>query len=108
MNNIVNDISTLTTIPEKTLSKLSKKASYCICEAVSESVLSNEAITEAFIGIGTLYIKNSDGVIKYHFEPSDALHKAITQTVLSKTNPLEAMLNDALSKKFTEIYKDLC
>lgn len=108
MTNIVKDVATLTTIPEKTLNKLSKKATYCICEAVAEDMLANNEISELFIGIGTLYIKNSDGVIKYHFEPSDSLDKAVVQTAINKMNPLESMLTDALHKKFSDVYKDLC
>lgn len=108
MSNIITDISTLTTIPERILTKLIKKANYCICESVAEDSLEDKDITEIFIGIGTLYIKHNGGEIKYHFEPSDALQKAIMQTSMSKTNPLEAFLNDALNKKFSEIYKDLC
>lgn len=108
MINIINDISTLTTIPEKTLNKLSKKAMFCICEAITEDMLSDNDITEAFIGIGTLYIKHSDNMIKYHFEPTDAFSKAVIQTTTSKINPLDSMLSDALHKKFNEVYKDLC
>lgn len=108
MNNIINDVATLTTIPEKTLNKLSKKFMYSICEAVHEDAINDTDISELFIGIGTLYIKHGDGVVKYHFEPSDTLDKALAQTLLNNINPLDSMLNDALHKKFTEIYKDLC
>lgn len=108
MTNIVKDVATLTTISEKTLMKLSKKALYSICEAVSEDKANDVAISELFIGIGTLYIKNDNGVMKYHFEPSDSLDKALTQTIVNNNNPLEGMLNDALHKKFADIYKDLC
>lgn len=108
MINIINDVATLTTIPEKTLAKLVKKASYCICEAVIEDKLQGNDITEVFIGIGTLYIKCKDGVAKYHFEPSDAFNKSIMQASMSNVNPLDAMLTDALHKKFDDVYKDLC
>ena len=81
---------------------------FSICEAVCEDMLESKDISELFIGIGTLYIKNVDGNIKYHFEPCDSLDKALMQTYLNKMNPIDSMLNDSLHKKFTEIYKDLC
>lgn len=109
MINIVSDVSTLTTIPEKTIDKFNKKIIYCICEGVQESRIANIPISEFDIGIGQLYIKHDvDGEIKYHFKPNDLLKKSIEQTVINNQNLLEITLNDALSKKFMEVYKDLC
>lgn len=109
MTNLIQDISTLTTLPEKTLNKLNKKALYCICESVIEDKLADEDISEIFIGIGTLYIKHDVVAgIKYHFEPSDTLAKSVMQCVSTDINPLENSLNDAIAKKFKDIYKDLC
>lgn len=110
MIDVVKDMSTLTTIPEKTLHKFYRKMAFCICEGVEESILAgDESITCFDIGIGILYVKHDNpGNIKYHFEPNDFLNKAMSQTVLSGENILEDTLNDALSKKFMEVYKDLC
>ena len=108
MINIVKDVATLTTISEKALNKLNKKAMYCICEAVCEDNIQGNDVTELFIGIGTLYIKNVNGAVKYHFEPADTLDKALIHTYTNNINPIDSMLNDSLHKKFTEIYKDLC
>ena len=52
MTNIINDISTLTTIPVKTWNKLVKKTNYCICDAVLENTLIDEDITAVDLGIG--------------------------------------------------------
>lgn len=102
-------MSILTTIPEKALDKFHKKMIFCICESVEESCLAGEDISVLDIGIGTLYIKHDvQSQIKYHFEPSDMLQKAITQTVVNKQNLLEISLNDALAKRFMDVYKDLC
>ena len=68
MTNIINDISTLTTIPVKTWNKLVKKTNYCICDAVLENTLIDEDITAVDLGIGVLYIKRADlegNIIKY-------------------------------------------
>ena len=85
MTNIINDISTLTTIPVKTWNKLVKKTNYCICDAVLENTLIDEDITAVDLGIGVLYIKRADlegNIIKYRFEPSPALDKAIKDTII--------------------------
>lgn len=110
MIDIVKDMSTLTTIPEKTLHKFYRKMVFCICEGVEESLLEEDVAISSFdIGIGTLYIKHDNAMnIKYHFEPNDFFSKAMNQTVAGGANILEDTLNDALSKKFMEVYKDLC
>lgn len=111
MTDIVKDISTLTTIPEKTLNKFFRKMTYCICESVQEDMLqeNENQIVELDIGIGILYIKYTDGEnLKYHFEPNELLSKSLKQTVINKQNLLEDLLNDSLAKKFMEVYKDLC
>lgn len=110
MINVIKDMSILTTIPEKTLNKFYKKMTFCICEGVAESLLDPDVSISSFdIGIGTLYIKHDTASnIKYHFEPNDFLAKSMNQTVANGANILEDTLNDALSKKFTEVYKDLC
>lgn len=110
MIDTIKDMSILTTIPEKTLRKFYRKVAFCICEGVHEGVLSDDVSISSFdIGIGTLYIKHDNAAnIKYHFEPNDILAKGVAQTVMNNENPLEPMLADALSKKFKEVYKDLC
>jgi hypothetical protein len=110
MANIINDVSILTTIPDKTLAKFFRKMIFCICEAVQEDILDEDNpkdITELDIGIGKLYIKHVGADIKYRFEPNDFLEKALSSTVINKKNYLEEFLDKALSKKFMEVYKDL-
>lgn len=111
MTNIINDISTLTTIPVKTWDKLVKKTNYCICDAVLENTLIDEDITAVDLGIGVLYIKRADlegNIIKYRFEPSPALDKAIKDTIINKQNLLEDMILTNLKEKFDTAYKNLC
>ena len=82
-----------------------KKTNYCICDAVLENTLIDEDITAVDLGIGVLYIKRADlegNIIKYRFEPSPALDKAIKDTIINKQNLLEDMIliavNDGLKK----------
>ena len=74
MTDIVKDMATLTTIPEKSLNKFYRKMIFCICEGVAEDLLNEDIeISEMNIGIGTLYIKHSGGDIKYHFIPNNCI-----------------------------------
>lgn len=108
MTNIVSDVSTLTTIPEKTLNKLITKYIYCICEAILEDVMNEKDVSELDLGFGILYIKHVGNEVKYKFVPSSDLEKAVSNTVTKKLNLLENVLNETLAKKFIEVYKDLC
>ena len=111
MTNIVNDISILTTIPDKVLAKFFRKMVFCICEAVQENISDEhnvKDITELDIGIGKLYIKHIGADIKYRFEPSDFFEKALLSTIINKKNYLQEFLDESLRKKFIEAYKDLC
>ncbi len=108
MSNIVNDVSTLTTIPEKSLNKLEQKFIYAICEQIQEDILEDKEMSELNIGLGTLYIKYVGSEIKYKFVPSSELEKSVYNTVVKKLNSMETSLNEALAKKFIDVYKDLC
>ena len=57
MTDIIKDMSTLTTISEKSLHELMKKEEYCIVSAIFENMKNNEVLTELDIGIGKLLVK---------------------------------------------------
>ena len=54
--NIVNDISTLTRVPNKVLTELTHKANLCIGNIISEAKELGEQAVIINIGIGTLSI----------------------------------------------------
>lgn len=108
MSNIVADVATLSTIPEKTLNKLIKKVIYCSAQAVKEDCIADKSISELDIGIGVIYIKHYGSEIKYKFVPEENFRKVIEETVNGELNLLEDALNESLVNKFTKIYKDLC
>lgn len=107
MNNLIEDISKLTTIPVNVLEKLNTKAIWCICDSFQESVLNNEDITTINIGIGTLIISETDETIKYKFIPNQTLEDAVIQTSLNKKSPLELTLEKTLANKVVKTYKDI-
>lgn len=111
MNNTIGELSVLTTIPEKVLAKFFRKMVFCICEAVKENMLDENKTSEIIeldIGVGKLYIKYIGTELKYRFEPSDYLQKALTATVSDKSNPLVDYLEESFGKKFVDLYKELC
>lgn len=107
MTKLIADLSILTTIPEKTLTELLDKVTYCICDAVKESELQDITTTEIDVGIGTLYIKHEDSELKYKFIPSDNLSKDVIKVINTRLNLLEKNLETSLSTKFKNVYKKL-
>lgn len=108
MNKLIDELSTLTTIPDKTLIKLEQKILYCICEVVYEDTLAEKELTEIDTGLGTLYFKFVNDELKCKFVPNETLKNAVTDVYKRKLNLMDDALNSSLAKKFTEVYKDLC
>ena len=112
MNSIITDVSNLTSVPVKTLEKLARKAIYSICDDVYENQLNSpDEIVEVDIGIGTLLVKVLDKEVKYRFKPNDLFAKSIRKMLENPDGyePFASKLAiESLTKKFDEIYKDLC
>ena len=107
MVNIIKDISTLTTIPYATLTKLIDVLELCICHAVEESILKNGEVTSINVGIGTLNIKATEDEIKYKFIPSTKFEESVKQTALTRESPLINKVEEKLKDKVMNVYKEL-
>lgn len=107
MNKLIDDLSILTTIPNKALNKLVTKSYYCINEAVIDTLLEDKNVVEIDIGLGTLYIQILDNSIKYKFIPSADLEKNVKNTVVNNKNNLQNVLENNLVNKIVNTYKDL-
>lgn len=111
MSNIVEDVSKLTTIPEKTLTQLLDKFIYCIVDAVNESTLQNRDTTDVDVYFGVLTIKHevidNNHVVKCRFTPSQKLSKQLADLFEKKLNSLNAVLEQSLADKIIHTYKDL-
>lgn len=105
--NIMNDLTTLTTIPLESLNKLSTKVIYCINDAVEDLLLSDENILKLDIGIGTLNISINNDELNYYFEPCDKLNNSVISTIKNKNNTLTNKLDTTLVDKILHTYKDL-
>lgn len=107
MYSLIEDLSTITTIPVASLQKLANKASFCICNCVEETSLKNKSLTEINIGIGTLIINVVDNNIQYKFVPNKKFEDSIRTTLIDKKNPLVEKAEDALVKKILQVYKNI-
>lgn len=95
--NVLNDISTLVKIPNKTLTELADKISLCIGSIIFEAKAANEKTVQINIGFGTLSIDLVDMNCK--FIPGKNLKSAIKKGLTSKIDPVELAVEQALSDK---------
>lgn len=107
MSNLNEKLSILTTIPEKSLSKLTEKSYYVVSDIILEDIMNDKDVSEIDIGIGTIIIQHSGDSIKYKFIPSRNLDITVKSTVINKKNTLEYILEQTLKDKVTNTYKDL-
>lgn len=107
MINILEDISTLTSINKKALDKLSNVAIYCINDAVVESLITDNDTVKVDIGIGELWLRLENDQVKYKFIPSAKFEESIVNTITNKSNLLEISIENSLKEKITNTYKDL-
>lgn len=107
MRQLLNDLSTLTTISVRDLKKLLEKSALCLADAVNDSKIKNEEFTSINIGIGTLYIKIVGNEVKYKFTGSEYLNKILVDAT-KENNKLENKLEETLVDRITNLYKELC
>ena len=104
---LIEDLSTLTTIPENALKQLANKISWIICNEVDDSIKEHNAVTQVDIGIGTLTIYIEENSIRYKFIPGKALEKGLISVCTGSGNPLECAVESTLVSRIMKTYKDL-
>lgn len=107
MNNLIEDISKLTTIPDNVLNKLVSKSFYCISDIIEDAILENKKVVEIEIGIGTLYLELNSDNVRYKFIPNKELESAVKNTIINKRNLLQDTLELILVNRVTDTYKEL-
>ena len=107
MNNVIEDISKLTTIPQNALDKLVAKANWCIADSFNESIIAKQQVTEVDIGIGTLLISNLSEEIQYKFIPHKELEDALISIAVDRKNPIQLILEKKLVGKIINTYKTI-
>ena len=107
MNNMIEDISKITTIPRVTLQKLLEKSEMCICHDILEQILRNETYICVDILFGELYLNIDNDQVKFKFIPSSQFEDMLVETINNKTSPLITAVEDGLSTKIMNVYKEL-
>lgn len=104
---IVQDISTLTTVQKSSIDRLCTQAVKCVCYCICEALSKNEKDLCLDIGIGSLFINIGEDSVKYRFEPSMFMDNSIIDSVLSGKNPVIEDIESSLLNKVNTTYKDL-
>lgn len=102
--NVINDLGTVTKLPNKVLDTLVSKLDLCIGSAIHDAILNKEDIAILNIGIGSLSVSLTDMQCK--FIPSKDLKAAIKRSIEDGVDPVEFELEQALIAKLTSICEE--
>ena len=103
--NIITDLSTLTKVPNKTLTELVHKINLCIGSIIAEAKTKGEQAVIINIGIGTLSIDLIDMQCK--FIPSRELKTTIKTCINGTEDPLDLALEHALAEKLSHFLDEV-
>lgn len=107
MNDLIQDLSILTTIGKYNLDQLISKSISVISHDVEESLRDYKDITSIDIGLGILHIQHKDNTIKYKFIPSKKLDDTVFNTYKYRESALAVDIDKALGERINNTYKDL-
>lgn len=107
MNNIIKDVSTLTTIPELNLTKLFNIINKCISHDIVECLKNNEDVCIEDIGIGNLVINLDSDELKFKFIPSQQLQTTVLNSIRYGESELVIEVEQLLKDKIINTYKSL-
>ena len=107
MHNLLDDLSTLTTIGKYNLDSLAKMSVAIISHDIEEALRSHDSVVCVDIGIGELRITNIEDKISYKFIPSTRLDNAVKSTYENRESKLTLTVDEALGNHILKTYKDL-
>lgn len=102
---IIDDIGTLTKVPNRILTDLVDLTNLCISSAISDAKIKNEDSISLNIGIGVLGIDLINMDCK--FVPSKDLKAYIKQAITEGIDPLEAKLDQASIDKLINLCEEV-
>ena len=105
MNNIIKDVSILTTIPENSINKIFDRVEDAIIHGVCELENTNEY--QADISIGNLVMNFEEDSISFKFIPSDRFKDKLIHAYEDKEDALIKSVESRLIYKIVNTYKDL-
>lgn len=104
---MISDISTLTTIPDKTLRKLGDIGVECVCHNVLENLNDSNFETSIDVYVGELKIIVDNDEIHYRFVPSSKLEQMLVESISTNKDPLVTKIEEGLVSRILNTYKDL-
>lgn len=106
--NLLRDISALTSVSLKTINKMEYLAELCICDYLNElDMQANDDIVNINVGFGTVSMLIVDDSIQYQFTPSYSLEQKMINAIENKCTPLSDAAETNLENKLLATYKDL-
>lgn len=106
--NLLKDVSALTSVSLKTINKMEHVAELCICDYLNElDMQANDDIVSINVGFGTISMLVIDDSIQYQFVPSYSLEQKMIDTIENKSTPLTSEAETNLENKLLATYKDL-
>ena len=103
--NVINDLGTVTKVPNKIINALIEKLNLCIGSAIHDAILTKEDMIQINVGIGILSVNIADMQCK--FIPSKNLINVINESLTTTTNPLELALEQVLTDKLLAICEEV-
>lgn len=105
MQNILEDVSTLTSVPQKYLNKLTTASMWSICDSLTEN--KETQVHDFDIGLGTLSLFITDDSVKYKFVPSKNFEESVKYTIKTGQSPVLQSLENTAILKILDLYRDL-
>ena len=103
--NIVNNVSSVTGIPQSTMNSLFNKVGMCIAHNCTTAFKIDDSVS-ADIGIGTLCIGKCEDGIRYKFIPNKELEEAICDAS-DGIDSMEIEVENTLANRIMSTYKEL-
>lgn len=101
--NVIDDMSTITTIDKNKLKKFIDFEECCIANCINER---EDGVSIIDIGIGTLSILVEHNKISYKFIPSESLRRKVLSTTKGKNNVADRI--EKVARRITlDAYKDV-
>lgn len=104
---IIKDLNSLTSIPEKILEKLSDNILFLILQNLEETLIKKENVCEINLNLGILIISIEEEELKFKFIPSKKLEKEILKTLELNENSMNQILTNNMINALEKTYKEL-
>ena len=107
MTNVVEDLNTITSIPQANISKLFQRVEWLICNAIYEAYISGNDLAEINLGFGKISVLITGNELKYRFQPSRKTEAMLREIFERGYDPIAAEAEKAVVGTTLKAYKDL-